>query len=272
MTLASATTLNPSRFGVLVSWRRVWAVASIDGRLTKLLELHRELEARFAFGDRLVYLGNCLGVGGNAAETLDELIAFRRAVLARRGMMPEDIVFLRGTQEEMWQKLHQLHLAVDPVEVLSWMIDHGMASTIASYGNSADEGLTAARTGVTALMRWTGKLRDAMYRWPGHHELMSHLKRACVTADGTMLFVHAGIDPQRPLEVQSDAFWWNPSGFRKLSRPYHNFHLVVRGFDPDHAGIDVGAFRVSLDGGGPTGSLVAGCFDSTGQLVDHITV
>ncbi len=268
----STRPLDPSRFGILAGWRRVWAVASINGQREKLLVLHEALGERFGFGDRLVYLGNCLGAGGDAAGTLDELIAFRRRTLARRGMMPEDIVFLRGTQEEMWQKLQQLHLAVDPAGVLAWMIDHGISSTIASYGNSTDEGVAAARAGVNALMRWTGKLRDAMYRRPGHHELMSNLKRACVTDDGTLLFVHAGLDPERPLEVQSDAFWWNPGGFRAMDRPYHNFRLVVRGFDPGHAGVDIGEFSVSLDGGGPAGSLVAGCFDAEGRLVDHIAV
>ena len=114
----STRPLDPSRFGILAGWRRVWAVASINGQREKLLVLHEALGERFGFGDRLVYLGNCLGAGGDAAGTLDELIAFRRRTLARRGMMPEDIVFLRGTQEEMWQKLQQLHLAVDPAGCL----------------------------------------------------------------------------------------------------------------------------------------------------------
>ena len=266
-----ARALDPSRFGVLTGWRRVWAVSAIDGRRARLLRLHRDLVERFRFGDRLVYMGNYLGAGDDAAGAVDDLIAFRRVILARRGMMPADIVFLRGTQEEMWQKLQQLHLAVDPSAILAWMIDHGIDSTIASYDNSTEEGIAAARAGFNGLMRWTAKLREAMYHRPGHRELMSHLKRACVTEDGALLFVHAGLDPERPLELQSDAFWWNPGGFRRMDGPYHNFRLVVRGFDPDHAGIDIGEHRVSLDGGGPPGSLVAGCFDAEGRLVEHIT-
>ncbi len=265
------TALDSSRFGVLTGWRRVWAVASIEGRRTRLSRLHADLYERFRPGDRLVYLGNALGSGEDPAGTLDDLIAFRRAVLARRGMMPDDIVFLRGTQEEMWQKLHRLHLAADPHGVLSWTIRQGMASTVASYGNTVQEGLTAARAGVNAMAHWTARLRAAMEARPGHRELMSHLKRASVTDNGALLFVHAGLDPARALEVQADAFWWHPRGFREMTGPYSGFRLVVRGFDPDHAGLEVGEFRVSLDGGGADGHLVAGCFDDSARLVDRIT-
>ncbi len=262
-------TLDPDRFAVFANWRRIWAVASINGQRASLVALHEALADRFRFGDRLVYLGNYLGDGEDPAGTLDELIAFRRDILAMPGMAPGDIVFLRGSQEEMWHKLQQLHLAVDAAGVLAWMLDHGISRAIQSYGHSAEQGLQAAGHGTHALMSWTAGLREAMHRRPGHTTLMSQIKRACLTADRTLLFVHAGLDPGRPLEIQSDAFWWNPGGFRALGKPYRNIRYVVRGFDPDRCGMDIGDYRASLDGGTQR-SLVAGCFDNEARLVDRI--
>ena len=73
----------------------------------KLVALHAVLWERFQAGDRLVYLGNYMGLGPDVIGTIDELISFRTATLCRAGMEPEDIVFLRGAQEEMWRKLLQ---------------------------------------------------------------------------------------------------------------------------------------------------------------------
>jgi len=262
--------LDPDKFGTLTGGRRIWAVAAIHGERERLAALHRELAERIALRDRLVYLGNYLGLGPDISGTVDELIAFRREVLAAPGMMPQDIVFLRGAQEEMWQKLLQLQLAMDPPNVLNWMVSHGVEQTIRAYGGQPGDGLAAARGGTVMLTRWTGGLRDALNARPGHRELMSNLKRACVTADGAMLFVHAGLDPARPLEAQNDAFWWNPGGFAALENAYGGFRLVVRGFDPGHTGVSIGRFTATVDGGcGSGGPLVACCFDAEGRPVDR---
>src|SRR3546814_14736289 len=69
------------------------------------------LAARLLPGDRLVYLGNMVGHGTATIATLDELLAFRRDFLCLPGVEPEDIVYLRGAQEEMWRKLLQIQFA-----------------------------------------------------------------------------------------------------------------------------------------------------------------
>ena len=69
-------------------------------------------------------------------ECIDELLLFRRAILARPDADCADIVFLRGAQEEMWQKLLQLQFAPNPVEVLQWMVAQGIEPTIRAYGAS----------------------------------------------------------------------------------------------------------------------------------------
>src|SRR5271165_1084784 len=48
---------------------------------------------------------------GAVLTTLDELLDFRRRVLGRGGGAACDVAFLRGSQEEVWQKLLQLQFA-----------------------------------------------------------------------------------------------------------------------------------------------------------------
>lgn len=261
--------LDTDIFATLTGWHRAWAVGAIHGDARRLAALHRLLAERFRPRDRVVYLGNYLGFGDRVVATVDELVAFRRALLAHPGMMPQDVVFLRGAQEEMWQKLLQLQLAMNPRDVLCWMLERGVAATVAAYGGCATQGLAAASDGTLALTRWTVALRNAMYAHPGHRELMGHLKRACVSDDGALLFVHAGLDPERPLETQRDAFWWNPGGFAAMAQPYGSFRMVVRGFDPNRAGVHIGPFQATVDGGAD-GPLVACCFNRQGGVADRI--
>ena len=139
---------------------------------------------------------------------IDELLSFRRRMLARPGMFLFDVAFLRGAQEEMWQKLLQLQFAPNPREVFGWMVEHGIGATLSAYGGSIQQGFVAARAGPLALTRWTSQLRSDMQAVPGHYSLLSALRRAAYTDDGALLFVHAGVDPDRPLSAQSDSLWW----------------------------------------------------------------
>jgi hypothetical protein len=178
--------------------RRVWAVAAIHGEAQRVGALHARLAPCLNAGDRLVYLGNYLGYGSSPAATIDALLLFRRLFLARRNAFPGDIAFLRGSQEEMWQKLLELQFAPNPREVLPWMLEHGLDQTLASYGADAREGMAACREGVLALTRWTASLRAAIEARAGHRQFLSALRRAAFTEDGSLLFVHSGI----PVSIQ----------------------------------------------------------------------
>lgn len=260
-------------FATLRRARRVWAVAAIHGEDDRLARLHVELGQRFRPGDRLVYLGNYLGYGKQICATLDNLLKFRRELLARPRMMACDIAFLRGAQEEMWSKLLQIHLAFDPPGVIEWMLERGVGETISAYGGDGQSGLARARSGATGLARWAAELRAAMQAHPGHDQLMTVVRRAAFTDDGTLLFVHAGIDTTRPLAAQGDALWWGGSGFEAMTERYSGFRVVVRGFDRAGKGLRLTRVTASLDGGcGFGGLLRAGCFDRAGRLVDVIEV
>ena len=263
--------MNSEKFAALRKAERIWAVAAIHGEAERLAAIHDVLEPRIGPGDRLVYLGNYLGRGGAVAATMDELLRVRRAIIARPGMFAYDIVYLRGSQEEMWQKLQQLQFAVNPREVLDWMLSHGVAATLAAYGGDARQGMAAARDGAISITRWTNQVRAGVAAKPGHRDLLSSLKRAAYTDDGALLFVHAGVDASRPLEAQRDVLWWGAPGFGQWQSPYQGFRLVVRGFDTAHGGMARGPFSLTIDDGcGFGGKLVAACVDRAGEVIEWI--
>ncbi|MFN4284230.1 MAG: hypothetical protein ACK4NA_16490 [Alphaproteobacteria bacterium] len=253
--------------------RRVWAVSAIHGEAARLAVLHQQIADRVEPGDRIVYLGNYLGRGVAVRETVDELMAFRRRFLALPRMFADDLVYLRGCQEEMWSKLLQLQFATNPAEVLKWTLGQGVGATITAYGGVADEGLSVTRQGAVAIGKWTQKLRQAMNRTPGHADFMASLKRAAFSADQSLLFVSAGLDPTRPLSAQDDALWWGGSGFAALeAAPFDGYGRVVRGAKPTgapaEAGVTMGAHSATVDGGaGFGGHLLAACFAADGALL-----
>ena len=251
--------------------RRVWAVAACNGSPDRLERLHLAIADRFQLGDRLVYLGNYLGAG-SSARTIDQILAFRAYLLSRPGMIPEDFVYLRGVQEEIWSKLLQIQFAPNPREVLSWMLERGAAATLQAYGGDAAAGLSATREGAMAMARWTNRLREAMRRYAGHEKFVTVLQRAALTEDvgaGAVLFVHAGIDPARPLAAQGDSFWWEASGFDRITPPFETFGRIFRGYDPGGKGTQLDGYAVTLDGGAAhDGPLVAASVAPDGQIAE----
>jgi hypothetical protein len=260
------------RFARLTGAARVWAVAAVHGEAGRLAALHDRLAPRFRPGDRLVYLGNVIGRGAEVRATIDELLSFRRAVIGRGlGGFVCDVAFLRGGQEESWQKLLQLQFAANPREVLQWMLEQGVDSTLATYGADTESALAAARQGTVALTRWTSRLRAAVNAVPGHAAFFAALQRAAFTAEDGVLFVAAGIDPGRPLESQGDAFWWGGAGFERMTAPFLGFRRVVRGLSRRHEGVVESPHTLSIDGGcGFGGPLLAACVAPDGAIIETL--
>lgn len=262
------------KFAVLKRARRIWAIAAIHGEAERLRTLHDRLAERFhAPGDRLVYLGNYLGRGPDVAGAVDELLDFRRRVISIPGLFAGDIVFLRGGQEEMWQKLLQLQFAVNPRQVLDWMLRQGLDATLRAYGCDPSRGLAAARDGALSLSRWTASVRAALSAKPGHRDLLSSLRRAAHDEAERLLFVHAGVDPGRALASQGDTLWWGMPGFGHWAQPFGPFDRVIRGFDAAHGGYAEMPFALTVDGGcGFGGTLTATCLSDQGEVVDRLDV
>jgi serine/threonine protein phosphatase 1 len=259
------------KFARLRTGRRIWAVASIHGEAERLSRLHDRIAERFRDGDRIVYLGNYLGRGSAVLATIDELLDFRRRVLARPHSFACDAVFLRGAQEEMWQKLLQLQFAPNPGDVLAWMVREGVEATVVAYGGQLQHGFAASRDGPRTITRWTSALRTAMNAAPGHRMLLANLRHAAVSEDDRLLFVHAGVDASRPLAAQGDAFWWGGRDIVTLARPFNGFGRVIRGFDREMRGLVEGEFAVSLDAGaGRGGPLIAAAFAPDGAVLERL--
>jgi serine/threonine protein phosphatase 1 len=235
--------------------------------------LHQQLGAKLESGDRVVYLGNYLGHGADPAGAVDELLHFRRYALTLPGAEPWDVVYLRGAQEEMWQKLLQIQFAAQPREVLEWMLGQGVEATLRAYGANAEEGRLRAGEGVLSITRWTNALRGAMHRRQGHDELMAALRRYAIAEPARLLFVHAGVDPNRPLSEQGDTFWWGSAYFDAIEGHYDGFARVVRGYDPAHGGRVEVEGTLSLDGGaGFGGPLYAVCLAVGGEMVEWLEI
>ncbi|MFY7958613.1 MAG: hypothetical protein ACOVVK_00915 [Elsteraceae bacterium] len=259
------------RFVRLRAGRPIWAIAAVHGQLDRLSQLHENLSRRIELGDAVVYLGNYIGVGSQTLEVIEQLLRMRVWLLARPFATSCDVAFLRGAQEEMWGKLLQLHFAPNPRDVLGWMMSRGVDATLAAYGGDANAGMIAANEGPVALSRWTQSLRDSMARRPGHTALMTGLRRAAFTQDQRLLFVHAGLDPARPLDRQGDSFWWAARGFEGIAEGYDPFALVVRGFDPARRGVLRTDSTLSIDAGcGYGGPLVAVRLSPDGTELDRI--
>lgn len=244
-----------SKFSNLGQPNKIWVLSAINGDIVRLVDMHRQLFEKVTPGDRLVYTGNYLcGPAARTAETIDEILYFRRTLLARPGMMAGDFVYLRGIQEELWNKLLHLQYQPSPVQLIEWMAVKypDMEKILASYGSSLNEGRRIAREGIISLTRWTSALKTEIRKHPGHDKLFSVMRRAAFTEhqtsnDNNILFVHAGLDPQLPLTAQGDNFWWASHQFSQMTVPYHPFKLVVRGFDPERRGVRVGPVAITLD-------------------------
>ena len=96
------------------------------------------------------------------------------------------------------------------------------------------------------------------------------LGRAAYTKDGSLLCGGARVEVSGPLDTQGDSLWWG-DGFDKITEPYSNFKLIVRGYDRKKRGVRFTAHTACLDGGcGAGGPLQAACFDMTGACVEQI--
>ncbi len=239
-----------AKFARLRRARRLWAIGPAPGDLRRLRALHERIAERIEPGDRLVYLGGYRGKGADILGTIEELLAFRRQILALPFMFPFDIAYLRGQGEEIWAKLLQLQQAAKPREILAWMLDRGLGADIVAYGGDPAAGIVACRSGAVAIARWTELLRRAQQARAGHGEWQSSLKRAAYTDDGHLLFVHAGLNPAQGLADQGDVFWWGHPGFAEDAGPYGGFRRIVRGIDPasGNAAFSPEGYVLTLDG------------------------
>ncbi len=266
-----------SKFINLKSPNNIWTISAINGQVNNLKSIHQHIWDEFKAGDKLIYFGNYLGSNSiQQISVIDEIINFRESLTTKDNILEEDFIYLRGVKEEIWQKLLQLQFAPSPASVFDWMIEQGMGNILKAYGTSIDEGNLAIREGTASIAKWTNSIRSNIREnHVGHDKFGSILKRAAFTdnndKDSNILFVHSGINDNRPLTNQGDSFWWDSQKFDNISKPYDPFTKIIRGFDPKGQGIQLKNFSISLDENcGYGGLLLCSQISNIGEIKNII--
>ena len=219
-----------SNFVELKGTGRIWAIGSIHSNIKAFNSIKKFIINNFEQDDKLIFLGNVIGLGNSSKETLSSILELRLNLMAKFKMKPSEIVFLRGAQEEMFSKLLQLHIAPNPVEIVNWMFEHGVDKTLDSYGFSKEETISVSSSGTVVISKWTSKLNQILQENSGHKEFFLNLKHAAYSSSKKILFVNRGVDIKRPLSAQNDCFWWGYQDFSKINKPYNSFVRIVRGY------------------------------------------
>jgi serine/threonine protein phosphatase 1 len=209
-----------------------YAIGDIHGRSDLLGPMIDRLEAEHPAPDPaappiVVFLGDYVDRGPDSRGVIEMLMQRRPRGFERR--------YLLGNHEAMLLKFIQ-----DPIENRHWLTQGGMP-TLISYGVPVPPAVASR-----AALKEAGDLfRDAMP--PDHLEFILGLERYVVLGDYAM--VHAGIDPNKPMQSQTDAeLLWIRKKFLE-NRRRHDY-MIVHGHTPTDApykderriGVDTGAY------------------------------
>ena len=262
---------------------RIWAIPALHANIDALINIHDQLLEHFEAGDKIIYLGNYTGYGAAPIGTLNEILTFRRLILSFNGVFPNDIVYLRGAQEEIFEKLWQLHYAPDAEKVLLWMLGNGLSPTLQALDIDPHDVINAVRYGSNYMSQWINKPRRMIRSKVVYDDFFIHMKRAATsthaianeedgsTRDYRLLFVNAGLKADKTLTEQADAFWWQGDHFDSLKDPYSDFDVVIRGYDPKHRGIYVRKHFATLDNGnGFGGDLICAAIGHKGDILHYL--
>ena len=223
-----------SNFVELKKNGKIWAIGSIHSNIESFNSIKKFILSNFDTNDKLIFLGNIIGLGSNSKDTLTSVIDLRFNLMSKFKLESDSIVFLRGAQEEMFSKLLQLQLAPNPAEIVEWMFEHGVNKTIESYGFSEDEVKNISSSGTLKISKFTSILNKKLKSNEGHIEYFLNLKHAAYSYSKKILFVNRGVDITRPLSAQNDCFWWGFQNFSKIQEPYKSFSRIVRGYESKH--------------------------------------
>ena len=261
-----------SNFVELNDVKRVWAIGSIHSNIESFNSIYKFILENFKKDDAIVFLGNVIGLGDSASETISKILKLRISLMAKFKLKADKIVFLRGAQEEMFNKLLQLQIAPNPQEILNWMFEHGVDKTLNSYGFLKKDVVNIASSGTVNISKWTSKLNQKIINTPGHKDYFLNLKHAAYTETKKILFVNRGVDVTRPLSAQNDCFWWGYQNFSKINEPYNTYVRIVRGYQSKHLNeiqdsknqVVCTLFKQPLS----NKKIFAGIFSENGEILD----
>ncbi len=202
-----------------------YAIGDIHGCLAKMNRLLDRI-ANEAAGKptRLIFLGDYIDRGPDSRGVIERLMTLQRE-------RPNEVICLRGNHEAM-----ALAAVASPRDNEEYWRANGGATTMTSFG------VFHARELPPAAVAWMDAL---LYAYD----------------DGLRHFVHAGVDPSKPLAEQNDHDRiWMREPFLSSKTSFER--LIVHGHTPlMTAKPDVRANRVNLDTGAVFGGpLTAAAF------------
>jgi len=219
----------PTRLPAVPAGTRYYAVGDIHGRLdlyeTMIAAIDAEIAAAPGLDHRVVLLGDLVDRGPDSA-----------GVVARTRLWQEtrNVRVLAGNHEEMFLA------AFEKPEALRHFLKHGGRETMLSYGLSVKQFNSLS---LEELFAYVPEIVPQSER-----DYLDAFEAMIIAGD--YVFVHAGIDPTRPLDEQkrSDLLWIRE---RFLTHEGPLEKVVVHGhtiFDSvidcgNRIGIDTGAFR-----------------------------
>jgi len=203
---------------------RTYAVGDIHGWLSKLRSIVAQCEADARGGPMsFVFIGDYIDRGPDSSGVVEFLMTLK----ARMG---SNAICLTGNHESLVLE------ALESAEGEEHWLMNGANTTLASYG------IARARDLPARHVAWFRALKV-------RHD------------DGRRLFVHAGINPERPLDAQDphDLIWIREPF---LSDRRDHGRLVVHGHTPLHNGVpDLRPNRLNIDTGAAYGNpLTAAIF------------
>ncbi len=219
------------------------AVGDIHGRADLLLEMDRLIAARCP-GWPVVFVGDYIDRGDRSREVLELLMS-----VSPEGTPP--VTCLMGNHERMLLDFLDAPAQAGP----RWLRNGGL-QTLESFGLAPPLGTAGDASALGDLRdRLAEKMGPAMIDWLRARPLSWH--------GGNVWVVHAGADPDLPMEEQADeALLWGHHAFRR--RPRADGQWVIHGHtivDAPHAL----SGRIALDTGAyATGRLSAAAISAEG--------
>ncbi len=261
-----------NKFQEFKNINKIWAIGSLHSSIESFKSIKSYILSNFSKDDKIIFLGNIIGFRNKSKEIISEVLKLRFNLMSKFKLNHEDVVFLRGAQEEMFSKLLQLQIAPNPAEIVEWIFSHGVDQTVISYNFEPDQFRNIATQGTIQINKLTSKLNHQISITPGHKEFFSNLKHAAYSETKEVLFVNRGVDLSRPLSAQNDCFWWGYQNFSLIKKPYNTFKRVVRGYQSNqHNDLENSKnrilctlFRQPLE----NKKILAGIFSKNGEILD----
>lgn len=209
----------------------VYAIGDIHGRADLLERKLARIKADPVTPHQkktVVYLGDLVDRGLKSREVIDLILAHEAQDL--------DQVWLMGNHEEF-----MVRFLAEPENSMEWLT-YGGAETLLSYNISVAAGAFNAKKAIKAAEDLQAAMQDA-----GHDRFFARFQDSFELGD--YLFVHAGIDPEKPIAGQG------PEILRWIREPFLSFSgtlpkVVVHGHtvtdEPTvrnhRIGLDTGAY------------------------------